>query len=319
MAEMSGQSFVELVPDPDRPSGWSVLVDGFPQSHVDLCDPRYLEFEYIRRLGHVIDLAAPAGTPLRVLHLGGGGLTLARYVAVTRPESPQLAVDCDAALIDVVRRRLPLEHRERRADGLGRPDGQRRTTRLGAQERRGRRGRIRVRLGDARAVLETVRHHSFDLVLADLFAGGQTPAHVTTAEFTGAALGALAESGIFAANIGDGPPLAHARARAATVRSVFPRACLIADPGVLRGRRFGNLVLVASRRDLPVADLARRTAADPFPGRVITGEELDRFAAGARPITDESAEPSPAPPPDLFPSHRPGAKGETGGKSRRTA
>lgn len=307
MAEMSGQSPVELVPDPDRPSGWTVLADGFPQSHVDLDDPRYLEFEYIRRLGHVIDLAAPAGQPLRVLHLGGGGLTLARYVAATRPGSAQLAVDCDAALVDLVRRCLPFNQRERRTDRLGRP------------ERGGRGGRIRVRLGDARAVLESVRPDSFDLLLADLFTGGQTPAHVTTAEFTAAAASALAEPGIFAANIGDGPPLRHARARVATVRSVYPRACLIADPGVLRGRRFGNLVLVASRVDLPVAGLARRAAADPFSGRVVSGEDLDLFAAGARPITDASAEPSPAPPPDLFSSLRPGANSRTSRKSRRTA
>jgi len=33
---------VELVGDPDRPRAWTLLVDGTPQSHVDLDDPRYL-------------------------------------------------------------------------------------------------------------------------------------------------------------------------------------------------------------------------------------------------------------------------------------
>ena len=99
----------ELVGDRDRPGGWTLLVDGTPQSHVDLDDPQYLEFEYMRRLGHLADLAAPAGEPLRVLHLGGGALTLARYVAATRPGSGQLAVDSDAALVDLVRRLLPLD------------------------------------------------------------------------------------------------------------------------------------------------------------------------------------------------------------------
>jgi hypothetical protein len=123
---------------------------------------------------------------------------------------------------------------------------------------------------------------------------------VTTVEFAAAAAAALTPAGIFAANLGDGPPLTHARARVATVRAVFPHACLIADPAVLRGRRFGNLVLAASRAELPVAGLARRTASDPFPGRVTGGAELDRFAAGARPRTDARAEPPPVPPPDLF-------------------
>jgi spermidine synthase len=288
----------ELVADADRPRAWTLRVDGIPQSHVDLDDPHYLEFEYMRRLGHLVDLAAPSRQPLRVLHLGGGGLTLARYVAATRPGSRQLAVESDAALVDLVRRLLPLDQPGRRA-AAGRPSTERGGAgRAGA----GRAGaaRIRVRVGDARAVLEEVRAASFDLVIADLFAGARTPAHVTTVEFAAAAAAALTPAGIFAANLGDGPPLTHARARVATVRAVFPHACLIADPAVLRGRRFGNLVLAASAAELPGAGLARRTAGDPFPGRVTGGAELDRFAAGARPRTDAQAEPPPVPPPHLF-------------------
>jgi spermidine synthase len=270
----------ELAADADRPRAWTLRVDGIPQSHVDLDDPEYLEFEYMRRLGHLADLAAPAGEPLRVLHLGGGALTLARYVAATRPGSGQLAVDSDAALVDLVRRLLPLDQPGRR-------------TAAGA-------ARIRIRVGDARAVLEEVRPASFDVVIADLFAGARTPAHVTTVEFAAAAAAALRPAGIFAANLGDGPPLTHARARVATVRAVFPHACLIADPAVLRGRRFGNLVLAASDAELPVAGLARRTAGDPFPGRVVEGADLDRFAAGAKPVSDAQAVPPPIPPPHLF-------------------
>jgi spermidine synthase len=279
--QLAGRGAFELVADPDRPRAWTLLVDGAPQSHVDLDDPRHLEFEYMRRLGHLVDLAAPPGEPLRVLHLGGGGLTLARYVAATRPGSDQLAVEADAALLELVRRRLPLAQRGRRSGG-GRP------------------GRVRVRVADARAVLEQVRPGSFDVVIADLFTGARTPAHLTSAEFAGAVARALGPSGIYGCNVGDGPPLAHARARAATVCSVFRHACLIADAAVLRGRRFGNLVLAAAQHGLPVAELTRRTAGDPFPARVASGDDLARFAAGAKPITDAAAEPSPAPPLDIF-------------------
>jgi len=291
VSQDTGSGVVELTGDPGRPGAWTLLVNGVPQSHVDLDDPQYLEFEYMRRIGHLVDLTAPAGEPLRVLHLGGGGLTLARYVAATRPGSCQLAVESDAALADLVRRRLPLGQRGRRAGG-------------------GRAGRVRVRIADARAVLGEVPAGSFDMVVADLFTGDRTAAHLTSAEFTVAVARALAPSGIYAANVGDGPPLAHSRARVATVRSVFPHACLIADPAVLRGRRFGNLVIAAARRELPLAGLARRTAGDPFPGRLVHGADLDRFTAGARPITDARAEPSPAPPPGIFAATR---------KPRRTA
>jgi spermidine synthase len=248
-----------------------LLIDGVPQSHVDLDDPTYLEFEYVRRLGHVIDAAAPQKEPLRVLHLGAGALTLARYVAATRPGSSQVAVEVDAALVDLIRRRLPLR-------------------------------RVRVRVGDARAVLERRPAGSSDVVIADVFAGGRTPAHLTSAEFMTAARRVLTGSGVFAVNVADGAPLAHARAQVATVLSAFPHACLIAEAAVLRRRRFGNLVLAASARPLPVDVLTRRAAADPMPGRVLYGEDLLRFAGGARPVTDADARPSPSPPPGVFAS-----------------
>src|SRR5215472_8125212 len=225
---------VELLADPDRPRAWTLLVGSTPQSYVDLDDPQYLEFEYMRRIGHLIDLAGPGGAPLRVLHLGGGALTLPRYVAATRPGSVQLAVDDDVDLVDLVRERLPL-----------RQPGRRRAGRAA--------GRIRIRVGDARAVLAELADASFDVVIADLFAGACTPAHLTSVEFTAEVRQVLAPGGLFAANIGDGPPLAHSRRRVASVRALFADVALIADTAVLRGRRFGNLVLAASGAALPVA------------------------------------------------------------------
>jgi spermidine synthase len=290
-ATPDGEPAIELVPDPDRSQAWTLLVDGTPQSHVDLDDPRHLEFEYMRRLGHLIDLAAPPAQPLRVLHLGAGALTLARYVATTRSGSAQLAVESDAAVVELVRRRLPLAQRSRRTAAAQTAAG-----RAPASQA----GRVRIRVGDARAVLEQVRAGSYDLVIADLFDGARTPAHLTSVEFVAAAARALTPAGIYAANVGDGPPLMHARAQVATVRSLLPHACLIADASVLRGRRFGNLILTASAAPLPVADLTRRAAADPFPARVVHGADLVTFTGGARPVTDARARPSPAPPPDLF-------------------
>jgi hypothetical protein len=256
----------ELVPDPDRPQAWTLLIDGAPQSHVDLADPAYLEFAYMRQLGHLIDLAGRPGAPLRVLHLGGGALTLARYVAATRPRSSQVAVEADAALIELVRRRLPLEARVR--------------------------ARLRVRAGDARAVLEEARPGSFDVVIGDVYAAGRTPAHLRSAEFTAAVATALDPAGSYAVNISDGPPLALARAWVPTAGTAFAHTALLGEAAVLRGRRTGNLIGVASRRELPLAGLAGRVAGGPLPVRLVHGPELDRFAAGARPITD--ADPGPA-------------------------
>jgi len=279
-AEEPGRaSRVELLADADRPGAWMLLMDGIPQSHVDLGEPRHLELEYMRRLGHLADLAAPPGAPLRALHLGGGGLTLARYIAATRPGSGQLAVESDAEVAALVRARLPLNQPGRPPRGTG---------------------QIKIRLADARAALERLPPGSYDIAVMDAFAGARTPAHLTSVEFTSAAAAVLAPSGIFAVNVGDGPPLAHARSRTATVCAVFRHVCLIAEPGVLRGRRFGNLVIAASGAELPAQALIRRIAGDPFPARLLAGEDLDRFVAGARAVTDSHATPSPPMPPEVF-------------------
>ncbi|MFD1521938.1 spermidine synthase, partial [Pseudonocardia yunnanensis] len=167
--------YAQLLGDPDRPQGWTLLLDGTAQSHVDLEDPTHLEFEYVRRLGHVVDLMAPQAMPQRVLHLGGGAWTLARYVATTRPRSPQQVIEVDAALVDLVSSRLP-------ADGLG----------------------IDVVVGDARAMLTRAVPGSVDLLVLDVFAGARTPAHLTSTQFLESAAAALAPEGVYAANVADG-------------------------------------------------------------------------------------------------------------------
>ena len=259
--QVVGGGLAELVPDLSRPGSWLLFVDGVPQSQVDLEDPATLEFEYVRRIGHVVDLAFPPAQPARALHLGGGALTLPRYIAHTRPGSSQVVAETDEALTALVRRQLPLP-----------PAG----------------GRIRVRPLDARAVLESARPGGYDLVISDVYAGARTPFHMTTAECARAARRALRAGGVYVINIADGPPLRHARSQVATVASVFGHVANIAEAGVLRGRRTGNLVLVASDRPLPAADLTRRAAGDPFPARVVAGAELARFAAGAPVVTDAS-------------------------------
>ncbi|TFV62976.1 UNVERIFIED_ORG: methyltransferase domain-containing protein [Bacillus sp. AZ43] len=262
----------ELLADADRDGSWVLMLNDTPQSHVDLDDPVHLEFEYVRRMGHVLDLAAEPGAPLDVAHLGGGALTLPRYVAVTRPGSRQRVVEIDQPLTDLVREHLPL------------PRG----------------ARVRVRADDARVGLAALHDRSADVVLCDVFAGARTPAHLTSAEFAAEAARVLRPGGVYAANVADGPPLAFARRQVATLRSVFGHVCLLAEPGTMRGRRFGNLVAVASDAGLPIDDYVRRCARDPMPSRVVHGADLDRFVGRAPVVHDADAVDSPEPPAGVF-------------------
>ncbi|RSM43447.1 spermidine synthase-like protein [Amycolatopsis balhimycina DSM 5908] len=259
----------ELVRDAGRGNAWLVSVDGVAQSYVDLDDPAHLEFDYVRRFGDVVDRLPPG--PVEALHIGGAACTLPRYVAATRPGSRQLVFDADGELVELVRAQLGL-----RVPGL------------------------RVRVTDGRAGLATRRDDSADLVVVDAFERATLAGGLATLEAAKAIAGILRPNGLYLANITDGSGLPFARRFLATLLPVFPEVLLLADPGVLRGRRFGNLVLAASAGQLPAAEIAARTASAAFPARCVYGAELRKLAGKAAPITDADAPPPPKPPEDIL-------------------
>jgi len=260
------------VPDPDSVTAWTVEVNGVPSSYVDLADPTHVGFEYLEIMLAVLE-SAPAG-PLRVLHLGAAGCSLARAIDALRPRSRQVAVDPDPTLMALVREWFDLP----------------------------RSPALRLRAGDGREVLASQRDASTDVVVRDAFAPDVTPEHLTTAEFDAEVRRVLRPGGLYLANVADRPPLALARAEVATAREVFgeQRVALVAEPSVLRGRRYGNLVLVALTPDegedgrlpsgptwLTSQALERRLRSLATPVRILsadvpgTGDELGRFEAGA--------------------------------------
>lgn len=272
MTRTTDHGTAKLMPDVDRERAWLLTVDGAPQSYVDLDDPAHLEFEYARRLGYVLDVVAETGRPLDVLHLGGGALTLPRYVAATRPGSRQDVVEADRGLLELVAEYLPLP------EGSG----------------------VAVHAADARAWLEAAPDDHADVLIADVFGGSRVPAHLTTLAYAREAERVLRPGGVYLANLADGAPFGFLRPQLATLATVFEELVLIAEPAVLRGRRFGNAVLAAANRPLDTAALARRTAADAFPARVEHGAAVREFTGSARPVEDADAVPSPEPPGGAF-------------------
>jgi spermidine synthase len=272
VARTTDHGAAKLMPDVDRPRAWLLTVDGAPQSYVDLDEPTHLEFEYTRRLGHVLDTVAPPGLPLAVVHLGGGALTLPRYLAATRPGSRQDVVEADRGLLDLVTEHLPVP------DGAG----------------------VALHPADARSWLESAPDDTADVLIADVFGGSRVPAHLTSLDYAREAERVLRTGGVYLANLADAAPFAFLRSQLATFATLFEELLLIAEPGVLRGRRFGNAVLAASHRPLDAAAVARRTASDAFPARVEHGSALREFIGAARPVTDAEAVASPEPPDGAF-------------------
>jgi spermidine synthase len=242
----------QLVFEPAR-SLWTLFVDGVPQSAVDPNDPRRLELPYLAMLATVVD-ALPRVT--HVLHLGGGALTLPRYVAATRPGSHQVVVDHDADLMDLVRRQLPLEP--------------------GAD--------VTIAIADARDYVDAATGE-FDLIVGDVYEGVQMPTRVAGLAFARAAVRMLGPTGVYALNVVDAAPLTQCRVQAATLRAVAGEVCLVAERAMLRGRRDGNVILVAGRpgERLPVEQIAWRAGRTRS---VLSGSALTEFIGGARPLSD---------------------------------
>jgi spermidine synthase len=267
--------YAEIEPDRWVPGAFTLVVDGTPQSHVNMDNPSELFFEYVQRIGHVIDQIGMPGEPITAVHLGAGAFTLPRYVEATRPGSRQQVVELEMDLVDLVRAELPLPKT----------------------------AQIRVRHGDAREVLGKFPpglRGTVDLLVVDVFSGARTPAHVTSLEFYREATSLLKPGGIIAVNVADGPGLAFARAQAATLLEAMGDVAALAETQILKGRRFGNVVMVGSQEPLPLEWMPRLLAGGPHPSKVVTGRELREWIAGASVVTDTTATPSPLPSKGIF-------------------
>ncbi|MBY3554286.1 fused MFS/spermidine synthase [Modestobacter lapidis] len=247
--------------DPDRATGRVLVLDTLRHSYVDLADPRHLEFSYVQAIASVADAMAPAGESLSALHIGGGGLTLPRYLAEVRPGTTSRVLEVDPGVVAIDEEQLGLETS---------PD-------------------LTVQVGDARVGLSDEPAGERDLVVGDAFGGLSVPWQLTTVEALTLVDDALAADGIYAVNLIDHPPLGFVRAELATMREVFDHVLLLARAPVLAGEDGGNVVAVASQQPLPVEGIAAAMADRGLAWQVAGGAELDAFVGDAAVLTDDFA------------------------------
>lgn len=248
-----------VVPDQARATGRVLQMDTLWHSYVDLAAPTHLEFEYVQAIASVVDALAPPGEPIDALHIGGGGFTLPRYVATTRPGSHNLVLEVDGGVVDLDRRELGLRLSES----------------------------VRVRVGDGRVGLAEQPSRRYDLVVGDAFGGVAVPWHLTTREVAADVGRVLAPGGVYAVNVIDRPPSAFLRAETATLRAVFSHVALLTTPRAAALEDGGNFVLVASDRTLPLPALQERIRARGTPYVAVTGARLDRLVGDAAVLTDD--------------------------------
>lgn len=251
----------EVRSDADRTGGRLLLLDGVRHSYIDLDDPTHLELDYAKAFAAVVDGSFEPARRLDAYHLGGGGLTVPRYLAATRPGTRSLVSEIDPGVVDVDEELLGV--------GTGRA--------------------LEVRVEDGRVGTRRLARASLDLVVGDAFGGVSVPWHLTTTEAVAEVRRVLRPSGVYTVNLIDHPPLGFARAELATLREAFDHVAVVSEPTTIAGEGGGNLVAIASDSPLDVSAVERGLRRQRLAWDVVSGDELDVWIGGAAVLTDDYA------------------------------
>lgn len=240
--------------DPEvRPGGRNLILDQLRHAHVDLDDPTFLDIRYMRLFADAAQ-RLPDG-PIRVLHIGGGGFTLPRFIDAVRPGSSHTILEIDEDLVPIIQRDFGL------ADDHG----------------------FDIRIGDARILLADLEDNSFDLVVGDAYSGNAVPWHLATVEVTEEIDRLLDDDGIYIANIIDGNENRFIRSQLATLGEVFGELAMVEPDGGVQNFAQNQLV-VAGHNPIGQLDI------DPPDGRQLSQDELVSFIGDdALVLTDDFA------------------------------
>jgi len=248
--------------DPLRETGRILQLDTLEHSYVDIADPTYLGHSYANTVAAVLSVMTPVADPIDVVHVGGGGFTMPRYLAATRPGTRSMVLELDRAVVELSEDEL----------GLVLDDD------------------LRTLTGDARTNARVIPDDSADLVIGDAFGGRSVPWHLTTVEFVRDLDRILRPDGLYVLNLIDRGELGFARAEVATVREVFPHVAVVASVPTLAFEGGGNLIVVGSHRPIDAEAITAASAAAGGDRVTGTGDAwLDEWIGDAQVLTDERA------------------------------
>ena len=219
-------------------------------SYVDLANVTHLEFDYMRWLRIVLQVAGAR----RVLHIGGGACALARALAAADPGGRQEVCEVDADVLTLAREHLGL----RRAPGL------------------------RVRHVEGRVYLAAQPDRSWDAIVIDAFVGARVPTRLVSPE---AMLEAFRVAPLTLVNVVDNRSARDVKAVASALTIGYPTVWRL---GQRAGNTIVAGCATANAPDL--ARIAALAAADPSPARLTPPERLAQSIASTSPLRDNSAQ-----------------------------
>lgn len=234
-----------------------VSAGGLDQSVVDLQRPETIEFEYLQHIDLLMGLTLDQwDVPHpRAYHAGAGACALPLAWEVLHPRMSQVAVEVDEVLAEKVTQAANLR----------------------------RRPRLKLRVGDAKEVLEGSQAQ-YDIIVRDAFLGTDTPRHLRTSEWTNLVASRLRSPGVYFANIGR-DRRTPTKEEIATIMATFDQVLVITDPKVWKAQRSGNLIAAAWVGPTPSADEVDRAVRRlPLPARAYTPQEISKWLGGTQPL-----------------------------------
>lgn len=222
-----------VISDPERDGAYILEINKVPSSPIVLGAPRVLLFEYMVWASSSIESFVEAHRDtddVHLTHLGGAACTLPRYFADLWPTSRNDVVELDDKLAAYVREWFDFPE----------PPS------------------VSITVAEARSATHSMQPGSTDVIIRDVFAGGDVPEHLCTVEFFVAAHRALTPGGLYLANHAAFPGLQTTRKELASMREVFPYVAAVADPEILAGRMYGNMVLLGSDAPIDKEHLRRK-------------------------------------------------------------
>ncbi|WP_297748476.1 spermidine synthase [uncultured Tessaracoccus sp.] len=259
-----------LLPDDTVPGAFRVMFGPTQQSWVDPSRPDFLVFEYVQQIALLLDhtaLRAPDNNRLRIVHIGGGGLTIPRWVAWRRPHTAQVVCEPNVELTEEVRRKTPLPKRSG----------------------------IKVRDVDGRTGLQAMPDEWADVVIVDAFNGAQVPPELVTSEAFDEIRRVTRGESVVILNCTDRAPFTWSKRVAAGIQRRWRHFLVGAEPAVHKGRRYGNLLFVGALEQPDLRGIARASAGLSAGYRWLSGKEAAAWPGGADPFVDDDSEASPEP------------------------
>lgn len=252
-----------LIEEPAGSGHWLLMINDEMHSMVDAGHPSNLLFDYTKKVGKIIEHLFPKKLKINVLHLGGGALTFARYVASTRPGSSQWVIEIEKNLLDFVLQVIPMSTESP----------------------------TKIYLGDARSVLEEIKHdlcEKIDLVISEVFLGPHSAANISSVEFYRLVASVLSRNGVLVTNIIDNGSHQYLKDQVITSTNVFLHASVLVYRKIDEGKHRNCLMVSSNRQQAHEISKSGVFEENGIVGEVVEGLDLKDFSVGGKVIWDDS-------------------------------